>query len=62
MTCFNCLALSILNPITSLVDNLDTDSQDSLFKGVEGVSVSDASNVIIRTIETPKEFSDYVFD
>lgn len=52
----------ILNPITSLVDGLDTDSQDSLFKGVEGVSVSDASSVIIRTIETPKEFSDYVFD
>lgn len=52
----------ILNPITSLVDGLDTDSQDSLFKSVEGVSVSDASSVIIRTIETPKEFSDYVFD
>lgn len=50
----------ILQPVTALVDTLD--ESPSLFGGVEGVSVSRAEDIIIRTIDTPDEFKDYVFE
>ena len=56
----NASLTEILNPVITMIDALD--ATESIFKGVESVSVAGASGTFIRTIETPTEFSDYVFD
>lgn len=50
-----------LNPVIALVDDIYNSSSND-FAGVQGVSVLEAANIVMQTLTTPEEFSDYDFD
>lgn len=50
-----------LNPVIALVDDIYSSSSKD-FAGVQGVSVREAANIVMQTLTTPEEFSDYDFD